>query len=298
MTTENNSESNLVEQPKAVERHGFREFLKKPMGKWAIAGAGLLTVVGLSVGLSRNSDADPGAKGPIATATTEPTAPEVTPTSEPTPTNTPEKPAQEVLNINYESFDGWESKSLDEKVAICDTFYETHPIKSDVVQSSNNTGEEIISYFDAKLEIIYSVYLNELDNRNQSVAEKLTECATSVHSSDGGARSEIVNDMEYIDNSSIEGTERDRPANVTRYSDGLQYGVDSNGVAWQYKLVEYNIVDKYNVLENTLFQAYFEWGGKAGWQEVLVVPGTLPGKYGDKPPIIVDPSRADAPWQG
>lgn len=298
MTTENNSESNLVEQPKAVERHGFREFLKKPIGKLAIVGAGLLTVVGLSVGLSRNSEADPGSKGPVATHSAEPTVPETTPSAEPTPTNTPEKPSQEVLNINYASFENWDNLSEREKRTACEGFYATNPVESDVIQSENNTGIEIAEYFDAKLERIFSTALNTTNKDNLSVAKRLIECATTPNVEDGGARKQTLDMLSEVFSNEGEVNRRTLD-NVTRYSDGLQVAVGGDGSTMLYKVVEYNFIDNTNgLIPSTLRQAVYEWTKDYGWRKTLELPGDANIKYGNNPPVIVDQSRANAPWQG
>lgn len=299
MTTENNNEPNITEQPKSVERNGLREFLKKPIGKWAIAGAGLLTVVGLSVGLSRNSDADPGAKGPVATSSAEPTAPEVTPTeptAEPTPTNTPEKEPQEVLNINYESFENWDNLSEYEKRKACEGFYATNPVESSVIQSKNNTGIDIAEYFDAKLQRIYETYINETNDKNISVAESLIECATTPDVEGGGARKDIQSEMSGLYNTTL-GEVRNNIGGVTRYSDSLQVAVGGASVML-YKVVEFYETNVDVPDYKDLRQGVFEWTKDYGWRETLELPGDASIKYGNNPPVIVDQSRANAPWQG
>lgn len=91
------------------------------------------------------------------------------------------------ISIDYDSFDGWESKDNLAKYKACGQLFANNGI--DYIPSDaqgtqwklNNsmTGQEIVDHWNKQSAVIWSVVNDRSDKRNGDIAKKLTECITS-----------------------------------------------------------------------------------------------------------------------
>ena len=290
MTHENNNQELI---PKPTDRHGIREFIKRPIGKVTVATVSLLATGGLIFGGAKAMEQS----GDGVPSTSAPTNPTENPTQTTTPS--PETPfTRTEWIIDRSQFDAWDSMDRTSKRIACNNFFADNPADTDVVAAIENTGIEIAQYYDATLDVIYNLHKDKSNETNLTIAEKLAECVTTVHGTDEGSyRTELLRLLDEISNSNL-GLKQQRVDNVTRYSDGLQIATDHNGITYNYKAVEYNIVDEYDIIPDTIRQSMFEWTADGKWQKIVEFSSGVEVKYGkDKPPIVLDPTRADAPWK-
>jgi len=264
----------------------------------------ILALGGAAFGLSGCAQTEALATSPtetVATATTSPSPEVTTQTVTPTPevSATPEVSTKFEGAVNYDRFTkDWEAADRNGRLAICAEFFAANPPKTDVIPTRDSTGPQIIEQFGAMLDVLSALNSDTSNPLNNTVAKKIAECITTVHEPDADGRTELTNMLDTQAHSGFAGIQIKRIDNnsVTRYSNGTFVATDYLGATYDAKVVEGYEIDS---LGKTLVQQAFEWDATAalpGYRLVVSVPGDAPSKYGDVPPIIVDASRADAPW--
>ena len=266
----------------------------------ALAAATVLVLASCSS--SRTSSAADKSTGEVtrsAASPSQPPAPTVTPAPE--ASATPAAAAKFEGAVNYDRFTkDWDAADRNGRLAICAEFFAANPPKTDVIPDANNTGPQIIERYGAMLDVLSALNSDRSNPANNTVADKLAECLTTVHNPDGGSRTQLTTMLDYQAHSEFVGLALQKIDNnsVTRYSNGTYLATDYLGRTYDAKVVEGYAINK---LGKTLLQQAFEWDGTAslpGYRLVVSVPGDQPAKYGNVPPVVVDKSRADAPWRG
>lgn len=270
------------------------------------------TVSGNSI---ENNDENPNVTGPLVggegEATIEASAePTVEASAEPSPVSTevineqpvtPEvHPDAREWNITYSEFLNWEQLDEAALLEVTNRFWEQNPARTDVVANPANTGEEIMEYWDAHMKELYALNRDTSNDMNQQVARALA--TTLVH--DRSDTTDYATDRIYteLESQSAFDLEYSSTGSVLRYSDGIEIAQDSTGEPYDYKAIEYIPVfkeeGKPDFMQATQ-QAAFEWDAESAtkWRQVFQVGIDTPVTYGDTPPVVLDPSRADAPWQ-
>lgn len=267
-----------------------------------LAAVGALGSIALT-GCASNVGAEPS---PTSTSTQSetPTAPPVENT--PTPSETETAPSDIV--VDYASFANWDSITTGanpvyehqregSKEYICDNFFASNGLVNPEFENAEQswTGEQIIDYIQPRIELAWQLNLDTSDDQNGVVAKNVLECLTSrtdsIESSD--AYYQLSNVFDSYRGNSMQG---DSPAlnmdQITRES----VGTWNNG-SFNAFVVEHEDVSP---IGDTIYPVItFEWSQSNDFRLSSInnyVGGDDVVVWGTRPPVVIDPSRADAPY--
>ena len=231
------------------------------------------------------------------------------PSPEPTPTTKTETPlptetrAEYVMTskLDYALFDNWETLTKEEQLARCDALFANNGIEAIPNDEVNIdfTPEQIVSYWDSRYAIVTDIARDQSNAQNLGVAHDVLGCITSPHFSgnDVDANTSLGNGLDLFK------YEPDLSPNymgldlgpVTRHTSTVW----TNRDGWNSFVIEQSASDKFS---KTFEQRVFEMS-KDGNR--IYLAGIYVGDGGDvmfgstltAPPVIVDPARANAPYQ-
>jgi hypothetical protein len=284
----------------------------KERGTKLIAAGTLITIGALGLaGCASNAEAKPS---PSVTVSSE--APSAAPTSSSEqPTTSPSPSAGEMstnpsgLKVDYNSFNNWDNKpeSLtpvavygmeNSKEWTCDQFFMANglPGNKEVTPTSGWDAKQITEWMSPRLNMVYSLYVDKTNPQNKQVAEDVLECLTSEHYTldapiSYDARHALLSDLDTSDHYGTASFFKDL-SHITRHTDGVW----TNGKYNQYD-VEYAIPDGLGGTSYPVFE--YEFTPKNDYRITGIFSGSgNPGDviWGSKPPVVVDPSRTNAPY--
>jgi hypothetical protein len=242
-------------------------------------------------------------------ATTEAT-PQNTPTAThsaeatPKPTETEAPTAEHEFSgtINLESFTGeaWEEKDRIEKVDTCNEEFFAVNLPEDPVLTVTSSAQEIATVFGNRLDLVGDLAKDASDPLNLEAAKNIAECMTSDLTVNGDhiARNNLQSSLGTIAEGKFEGYELTyiKPEDITRHSDGLFAAQTNDNLYYDAFAIEGTITDNIGSMLQT---QYYEWS-PAEYQYTMMLTSSIDdadnkSHFGTKPPIVVDPSRAEAP---
>ena len=275
----------MTRRPSTPER-SFVQRSKETLTKLGAGTAIMLSAVALA------ACSDVSAEGPTSAPTsTSSSAPE-------TATPKPEKPATAFTGtINYESFTGFAEKDEAGKDVVCAEFFGANLPNSTV--TIHSTGPEVAQWQADHLNVVSALNLDKSNPQNQEAARFLAECLTSNHESTKDAQTELLQTLAMQVDGQVEGVKPIYidPTKVTRYSDGV---FNATGETYG-DYFAFTMEGHQNNLGGVMIQKIFEYNNSdvfPAYKLVIDAPyndgDSLPA--GGKPPIVLDPAYANAPW--
>lgn len=242
-------------------------------------------------------------------ATTEAT-PQNTPTAThsaeatPKPTETEAPTAEHEFSgtINLESFTGeaWEEKDRIEKVDTCNEEFFAVNLPEDPVLTVTSSAQEITGVFLNRQNLLFDLARDTSDPQNLEAAKNIAECLTTNLTVNGSliARDGLQSRLENV-SEDVDGTYEPRimkPEDIKRHSDGLFAAQTSDNLYYDAYAVEGLLTDS---LGSSLYTEYYAWSPEEyQFTQMLSSPiDDVDNKshFGTKPPVVVDPTRAEAP---
>ncbi|KQO10343.1 hypothetical protein ASF06_09245 [Agreia sp. Leaf244] len=224
------------------------------------------------------------------------------PTTPPAATATPTPKFTGAIDYDRLTGDAWTTLSALDRYAACNEFFAAL-IPGEAAMTQNSLAPEVQSWFAKRLDVVQALVLDKSNDLNFEAAKNIVDCLTKIDNvsqeeSDGhkGLLSEIVG----LHQSSIEGNHLVYidPAQITRYSDGNYDATSTTSLPYKALSVEGYANNGFGDMKGQLLMTYYEWTyEEAAYRYVLTSPAydtTVPLYFGDKPPIVVDPSRQNA----
>jgi len=229
----------------------------------------------------------------------------------PTPSKTPEATAPATEHkfsgtVNYDALlpANWdEMNELDQQVA-CTEFFATN-IEGEPTLTAFSTGVEVAQWFKNRLLVVQDLVLDKSDPRNVEVAKNLSDCMglSYIHNEEQSAgQKELENAFTGLANTSIEDMTLVymEPEQVTRYSDGTFPATAKHNLSYAALAVEGRLNNGFGDVPGQLVMNYFQWSPDENvYRFVLTTPtedaGVNPYFGTEKAPIVLDPTRQDAP---
>lgn len=301
-TTNSNKIDNEISAAHRI-LNGTGNFLKNNKNKaMAVLAAGALTITLAGCG------ANASAEGPRPSTST---SAEETPTATPSeaPTTTPEAtPETNKFTgvINYEKLTGdqWEALNPLEQQAVCSEFFASN-IENEPKMTAFSTGVEVAQWFADRLDVVQSLAKDESNPLNLEASLNIADCLTldyitSEDTSPG--REYIKGQIADMTHTSIEGVGfvHIDPKAVTRYSDGTFPATAQHELSYAALAIEGHENNGIGNQPGVLVMNYFQWAPDEGVYRLVMATPTEDGGQSPyfgklKPPIVLDPSRQNAP---
>ncbi|WP_409048504.1 hypothetical protein AB2L57_07975 [Microbacterium sp. HA-8] len=223
-------------------------------------------------------------------------------TPKPTETEAPTAEHEFSGTINLEGFTGeaWEEKDRIEKVDTCNEEFFAVNLPEDPVLTVSSSAQEIATVFGNRLDLVGDLAKDASDPFNLEAAKNIAECMTSDLTVNGDhiARNNLQSSLGTIAEGKFEGYELTyiKPEDITRHSDGLFAAQTNDTLYYDAFAIEGAITDNIGSMLQT---QYYEWS-PAEYQYTMMLTSSIDdadnkSHFGTKPPIVVDPSRAEAP---
>mgnify|MGYP006344278147 CR=1 FL=1 len=220
------------------------------------------------------------------------------------PTETTMAPQAPVFSgtINFERFmgDAWASMDRVEKVDACNEEFFVPNLPDDPALTVTSSPQEITKVFLNRELLLEGLARDTSDDRNLDAAQNIAECLTTELTVNGSlqARTNLRSWLSSIagDPEGALGGFKMKPEGITRHSDGLFAAQTSDNLYYDAYAIEGYLEDE---LGRVLRTHYYEWS-PAEYQFTLMLESPIDDEnvkshFGTKPPIVVDPARADAP---
>ncbi len=248
-----------------------------------------------------------GAEPSPTTTSTHSEAP-TTPPVESTPTPSETETAPSDIVVDYASFANWSDKpegltpaqshlTEGSREYTCDAFFTANGITSweDNKPEAGWKGEQIISYIQPRLELAWQLNLDKSNEENGAVAKNILECLTSR--TDSTDPSDAYYQLSNIFDSGRFGSfEVPSPAldinNITRESNSGWYNGSFNAFVTEYEST--------NGIGDTVYPVITHEASQYGDYRLSSIDNLTGASnvvvWGKQPPVVIDPSRADAPY--
>lgn len=233
--------------------------------------------------------------------------------TEETPTPSPESPEktptpEHVFTgaVNYEQLTdpNWDTLTNLEQQARCTEFF-TANIEGETPVSPSSTGVEIASWFKNRLLVLGELAKDKTDERNYIASQNIVDCLTFKYltsDEESPGHQSVSGMVTSLAKSNLQGDKMIyiEPEQVTRYSDGTFSASSENFPHYTAFAIEGYKNNGFGNNKGQLSMNYFQWAEiERTFRLVLTTPtedqGVNPyfGTY--KPPVVLDPSRQDAP---
>lgn len=218
---------------------------------------------------------------------TAPPTPSRTAKATATPTPTPAAIPTRAWKLDQAALSDWETAPEDLKDVLCNAFFAENPPNAALpAASSENTGEQILARFGGRTNVLFDLHLDTTVRNGDLIASSLVDCVSSVHSSEENSATGSTQLRETLVSPYADELRPQTDTKVIRYSDGLTSFVDSTGVGYNRKTVEYFVGQK--AFPGSIAQAIFKWDPTVNdWKLVAEVPDYVEVNYGANPPIYV-----------
>lgn len=223
------------------------------------------------------------------------------------PTETTAAPQAPVFSgtINFERFtgDNWAAMDRVEKVDACNEEFFVPNLPGDSVLTVTSTALEIATVFAHRLDLVNDLASDRSGALNGEAAKSIVECLTSELTVNGVhvARDNLQSSVYSVFSGTIEGTKvvHIDPATITRHSDGLFAAQTSDNLYYDAFAIEVHLNNGIGSGKGSLVTEYYEWS-PSEYQYTIMLTSPIDDEnvkshFGTKPPIVVDPARADAP---
>jgi hypothetical protein len=232
---------------------------------------------------------------PSPSRTSEPTTPPAA-TQAPTPKFTGA--------IDYDRLTGgaWTTLSALDRYAACNEFFAAN-IPGEAAMTQNSLGPEVQSWFTKRLDVVQALVLDKSNDLNFEAAKNIVDCLAkidNVSQEESTGHKSLLSQIVGLHQTSIEGDHLVYvdPAQITRYSDGNYDATSTTSLPYRALSVEGYANNGWGDMKGQILMTYYEWAyEEAAYRYVLTSPAydtTVPLYFGDKPPIVVDPSRQNA----
>lgn len=274
----------------------FRKFFRSTGGRITVGAVGVTAAAG-AVAYALAPKGGEAAPAPVTTNSAEP-FPTEEPTSEATPK--PEATPENAFpgTVNYDAFVDWETKSEEERDAVCAEFFNTNLPNSAPV-GRESTGPEIVAWWGERAVLVNTLNMDKSDERNREVALDLADCLTSVRSESADGRTELINGLDtyYAPMPGAEPDMIEHLIEVTRYSDGVFPAQGKLGNAYEAIRIE----GKVNTYGNPLKEEVYALNQSTVFPGFKLVNRSeaglgLEGSNEFNPPIVLDSARTNEPW--
>lgn len=278
--------------------------LKEKFFRGTAATTAALGLLGLA-GCANNVEALPS---PSTTTSSEAPSPTTSPSNTSSETSTPkpvetQKPTSGIV-VDYTSFANWNSitpgtipnyehEREGSKEWLCDQVFEANGIASPENRDTNQDwkGDQIVAYMQPRLELAWKLNMDKSSPENATIAKNLLECLTSGTESD--AYEQLSNSFDTARGSSIEiELPLSDMSKITRESTGQWLSNNKN-----LYVVEYATTDG---LGDKLYPKFtFEWSKSNDYRISKINNLTANDDnivWGKNPPVVLDQSRASAPY--